>query len=397
MPEINDIIKLPDIIGMPPDTHVSDDLMINSMPILQITPHEPKMNIGLTSFILETKWNEYVNILAKHKYKPGTDSYLKVAFLADNFPTDSFSNEYGESFLNKITDVVSQGAGEITQMMGARDLGEAGAELSRFAKTMGADIVSSGIDKILKKSKDVQDKLREGGKTSQFVGATAGMISRMAAGARVDFPQVWKNSGFSPSYSITVRLYNPYPSNLYSTKKYIIGPIAALLSLALPRAGKEGEEANTYNWPFFHKINCPGIFNLDPGFISNISVIKGGDQQQIGWNQALSIVDVRIDMGSLFNSLLLEVGEIANHRPTLRTYLDGMEKFSSNNIKQITKTTEKDYVPLISKNFDETFEKFKDFTKRQSTSTESDPDEIEDRTPSNLTAISNNLESQMPF
>jgi len=376
MTEVNDIIKLPDIIGMPPDTYVSNDLMRNSMPILQIQPREPVIQTSLTGFRLENKWDDYVKLLGNHKFKPGgSGSNLKIAFIADNFPTDSFSNEYGESFLNKITDVVSQGAGEITQMMGARDLGEAGKQLSTFAKTMGADVVSSGIDKILEKSENVQKKLREGGKVSQFAGATAGMISRMAAGARVDFPQVWKNSGFTPSYSITVRLYNPYPGNLSYTKKYITGPIAAILCLALPRAGKKGEEANTYNWPFFHQIICPGIFRLEPGFISNISVIKGGDQQQIGWNQALSIVDVRIDMGSLYNSILLETGEEANNRPTLRSYINDINSFSSTKVTNISKG----YNPEMPNIFDKTYDQFKDFVKRQSTTIESDPDDIESR------------------
>ena len=119
--------------------------------------------------------------------------------------------------------------------------------------------------------------------------------------------------------TMTVRLYNPMPGNKDATIKYIAAPIAALMLLAIPISA----DGVTYSWPFIHKIVSPGIYNLDPAFISNITIIKGGDQQQIGQNQALGVVDVRIDFGSLFSSMLAAKGT-GKTRPTLQTYLDAM-------------------------------------------------------------------------
>jgi hypothetical protein len=85
------------------------------------------------------------------------------------------------------------------------------------------------------------------------------------------------------------------------------------------------DDGNTYSWPFIHRIEAPGIYDLDPAYISNITIIKGGDQQQIGQNQALSMVDVRIDFGSLFSSMLATNQPVAKSRPTLKKYLQGME------------------------------------------------------------------------
>jgi len=165
---------------------------------------------------------------------------------------------------------------------------------------------------------------RTGPTQAAIANKVGGLAGRLMAGARVDFPQVWKNSGFTPSYTMTVRLYNPRPGNYTATKKYIIGPLAALLLLGLPISS----DGDTYNWPFLHKIRCPGIYNLNPAFISNITVVKGGDQQQISHKQTMGIVDVRIDFGSLYNSILAEEGnrKLAN-RPTLNSYLKALEDY----------------------------------------------------------------------
>lgn len=323
-------IAIPDIIGLPPGGYTTTDVIEASMPIASITPCEPVMELAITVFRIEPQVDKYKALLKAHGFTMRGNS-IKVAFLADNFPTDTFQNEYGESFLNKITDVASQGAGELAQMMGAKSATEAlqamGETFSGMGKEMGglggtiiggvgkaATGVGAGTEKAIKYLES-----KEGGIGA--LGGGAKLISRMLAGHRVDFPQVWKNSGFQPSYTMTVRLYNPNPANPLSTKKYIIGPICALMLLGLPRT----EDGSTYSWPFLHKIKATGIYGLDPAFISNVTVIKGGDQQNIAWNQAMGMVDVRIDFGSLFNSMVAGKTYNAKSRPTLGNYLSALE------------------------------------------------------------------------
>jgi hypothetical protein len=152
------------------------------------------------------------------------------------------------------------------------------------------------------------------------MGKTMGAI---LAGARLDFPYVWKNSSYTPTYNFTIRLYNPNPKSKWATRKYIIGPLAALLLLALPIT----DEGSVYRWPFIHKIVCPGIFELKAACISNITVVKGGDQNQIGFNQRLAMVDVRFEIGSLYRSVLAgkDTKEMDEKRPTLTNYLKNLE------------------------------------------------------------------------
>jgi hypothetical protein len=308
-------------------------MIINSMPVLEIIPCIPRFESGLNLFAVEDAREKYLKILGNHGY--ATDVPIKCAFLADNFPTDSFTNEYGETFLQKFTDVASQGMSQLAQMTGASTGTEAMQNIGGAFSDLGEDVggmlggalsgaggMASGAGKGLQ---NLINKMKSGGASglSKMLGGGAQLINQMVAGHRVDFPQVWRNSGFTPSYTATVRLYNPNPASPASTEQYIIGPLAVLLCLAVPRS----EDGKTYNWPFFHKVKATGIYNLEPAVITNITIIKGGDQQQIAYNQKLGIVDVRLDFASLYGSMLVEEGvNTFSNRPTVRSYLKALRE-----------------------------------------------------------------------
>jgi len=318
------MITLPPIIGMPPSTHVSEALRLNSMPVLEIAPHTPNWQAGLSLFRLKKAWEGeegYHAILKKYGYELDSTP-LKIAFLADSFPSDSFTNEYSESFLNKITDVASSAAAELTQMMGGKTLGQGVENFANALKDVGG--LAGAAGSAIGGTKDVLTKL--GSMTEQlpvfgrFTGSGIDLLSKTMGGQRVDFPQLWRNSGFGPSYSITCRLYNPSPGSREYTEKYIIGPIAALLCLSLPQT----TDGHSYSWPFLHKIKCRGMFNLPAAFIGNMTIIKGGDQQQIAWNQRLGIVDVRIDFGGLYSSMLVGADDNDPDKSSLYSYLENL-------------------------------------------------------------------------
>jgi hypothetical protein len=300
--------------------------MENSMPTAVIQPALPQFQQGIHAFSLKNAGSEYTDLLSQHGFTLKSDR-IKVAYLADNFPTDTFSNEYGESFLDKFAQVASTGLGELNQMLGARtatqgltNLGEA------LGDNMAGNLVKTGVEKMESMQTQAKAMAAKGGVGSNIAGSMLATANAVLAGARVDFPQVWKNSGFSPSYTMTIRLYNPNPGNPDSTQKYIVGPLAALLLLGTPISALKGD-GSTYSWPFVCKIRSPGIYHLNAAFINSINVIKGGDQQSIAWNQSLAMCDVRIDFGSLFNSLLVErkKGQIGiEKRPTLATYLEAV-------------------------------------------------------------------------
>lgn len=324
-----DFVTLDPIIGLPPSTYVSDTEILNSMPILYITPQKPQIATGSTVFQLINAIQEYSNIV--HDLNYGVSLPLKVAFQADSLPTDTFSNDYTETFLQKFTDVASQGISQIMQMTGADTFAGGVANLGGGFSQMGAE-TGGALGAILKGAGGVAQTTatelnsikaaleKSGNANANLAGGALNTINKMLAGQRVDYPKVWGNSAYSSAFSITIKLYNPNPGNPNSTSKYIIGPLAAILSLATPRTG----DGYSYNWPFFHKIEAPGFFRLDPAVITNITVTKGGDHQQLAFTKTLGMVDVRMDFTSLFDTMVLEEPNTPNivSRPTVRNYLE---------------------------------------------------------------------------
>jgi len=104
--KMNDVKELPEVIGMPPTGYVSDALYKNSTPIMEISPKKPHFVLGATVFKLDDDWGTYTKILNNHGFSIKGNK-LKVAFLADNFPTDSFTNEYGQSYLQSLTNITT--------------------------------------------------------------------------------------------------------------------------------------------------------------------------------------------------------------------------------------------------------------------------------------------------
>jgi len=331
------MISLPQVIGLPPSSDVTEGLIQNSMPQMIIQPCDPKFQIGKTMFTLQTNWKKYKELLEYHEYTIPEGEALRVAFLADNFPTDSFTNTYSESFLNRFTDILSSGVFEFQQILGTRDISKVpGAALAALAQLGGPfEAIAETAAKVGKTAKEkLKDVYNTFVRTSGPVGAGVSGALKSIKGftqGRLDFPMIWKNSGFTPSYTITVRLYNPNPSNIAARKRLITGPLAALLLLGLPHT----IDGFTYQWPFFHKVEVPGLLQLHSAYIGNITVIKGGDQQQIAYNQSMGMVDVRIEFGSLFDTMVAGLKYDSTERPTLKNYLKTIEGAGKNVLKPL--------------------------------------------------------------
>lgn len=325
------MVKIPNIIGYPPDMGLpeTNDKIKDSFPVASIRPGILDLTYGLPLVTVKDAWNAgttgtpaYLDLLASHGYMfddAGASNSVKLAYLADSFPSDSFTNDYGENFLQKFTDVASESMAAISQLMGQRNAFDAIKDLQTKLK--------SSDNKQAKQIGEMVDTAREVAENAdaslRLIPSIANVAGSLAVGGRIDFPQLWKGSRFTPSYTMTVRLYNPDPGSLNSTERYIIGPITAILILGLPHS----KEGGVFSWPYYHKIKSKGIFFLNPAFIGNITVIKGGDQQQIAFNKRLGIVDVRIDFGSLFSSMVVSSNSGGNleTRPTLRNYIHAMK------------------------------------------------------------------------
>ena len=148
-------IQMRNIIGMPPNSNISDSIMRNSLPVLQITPGSPAQVNTLTTFVFKSKLTQYLTALENYGYtfEDLDVNFLKVAIIPDNFPSDTFTNEYSENFLQKMGDVASESIGQLAQMTGSRrgsDTltqlgGAAGSALSGLGFGDAGSFIANGV------------------------------------------------------------------------------------------------------------------------------------------------------------------------------------------------------------------------------------------------------------
>lgn len=343
-----------DFIGLPPDAdnEYGRAQRFDFLPKVLVKPAIPQLKAGLHAFRLREAKTEFSNdfksICKKSLvYIRSASLPLQVYYLAESFPSETFQSEYGESFLERFADVASGGLSEIAFMMGAPDISTATRAIEAAAGATGSDIlgaIGAGIGTARKKTTETINRLIRAGGAAATLGRSLQFASKMVMGGRVDLPQVWKNSSYGVSYAITVRLYNPNPGSLYSTEKYILAPLIALLLLVLPRSkrlgGKVGEATKgIFHFPYLCKLNSPGIFSLPSGYVSSINIIKGGDQGLYAHNQHLGMCDVRIEFGNLYGTMVQGIGNDETI-PTLTNYIKGLQ-----NIKPLK--SEKTYISTL--------------------------------------------------
>jgi len=318
---LDEIIGMPYFISTYKETR---NMLTNSTLVIRITPGKPHMEKGFTLYSIQSRWKEYLGRLSKLGYTfEGKNNFLKVAVLADSMPTESFGNDYGESFLESIASGVSSVAGEITQISGSKTATEGIKKLNDLLKGSGGLSGKLG-QKFEELGGSISDKVEKAGKGSaakESLQRLGQIANKLLGGQRIDFPMIWRNSTYSPNYGFTVRLYNPKPSSTEYTNKYIVGPLAALLTLAIPDSDSS---LGTYSFPFSCKVDCPGLFTLPAAAITNISINKA-IEGQLGFNNIIGMVDVRIEFISLFGTLV-GGGSAGSDRPTLAQYIKNMEK-----------------------------------------------------------------------
>lgn len=331
------IIEIKDI-GLPPSSRIpsSNSIRQNMFILCSIQPAVAQWAEGLKSFRLLNAFSSipvkgiekcYMDLLKENGFTYNSpNNALNLHCTIDSLPSETFSNEYGDTFLSKIGDVVSEAAGDISQMTGGRTAGAIYNNItSEFQKSSSGTLQTLGgfMQGAEEGAKGIMDALKSAaGKSGGVLTGASDWAGKLLAGQRVDFPSVWKNSGFQPSYSINLKLYNPNPGNDEATEKYIIGPLTAILLLTLPYG--DGE---SYSWPFFCRVDAPGLFSLPAAGISNITITKGGDQQLISYRQSLGEVDVRVDFQSLFSTMVTGYYDPkTSSRLCLSTYLDNLRK-----------------------------------------------------------------------
>lgn len=175
------------------------------------------------------------------------------------------------------------------------------ADIQKNFDTQMIDSAGDSVKNILSSgfSGEALEKAR-GDFINGVLGNVGGRISRGIAGhfggefgivmsgqARMGFPEVWQDSSFERSSSISMKLYSPYGNRL-SIFENIYVPMIFLLALALPKSIGN----NAYMTPFIVRTAAKGLFTCDLGIISSISISRGsegGDRTVEGFNRKMDI------------------------------------------------------------------------------------------------------------
>lgn len=230
-----------------------------------------------------------------------------LAFYADRSTTvsESASNSYSTS---RIADTVNEQSGTIRE---ASTIGKY-SSFSQFAAN-----IAQNVTNLFTSATTAVDSLKsfEGVLTK-----TANSLMKVVNGAQLDFPEMWQDSKFDRSYSLSFRFYSPYGDRL-SIEKYVYTPFLALLALVLPRQ----DQAFSYVEPFLVKVDAPGWFSVNCGVITSMTINKGGSDNLWTSDNLPRLIEVNLEIQDLYPALKqLSKNSMAKYNRNLSTYLENM-------------------------------------------------------------------------
>ena len=195
--------------------------------------------------------------------------------------SDSFSNSTGESMLEGLISPASDLSREIGFLLGAG----AGIEIDAL-KEENFETTQAAIEKIGSSMNglEVIKRFKSG-------------LQTVAMGGKILFPEIWNDSEFTRSYDIDIKLRTPAGDTL-SWYLNIMVPILHLIALTAPKQ----LDANGYNSPFLVRAFYKGLFNIDMGIITSMTINKGA---QAAWtiDGLPTEVDINLQIKDLYSAL----------------------------------------------------------------------------------------------
>ena len=216
-----------------------------------------------------------------------------IPFYCDSETTvdDSFSNDTTQSELSGLINGLSDKAREMNFLLGNVS-GMAGLNYDKLTQ-LGDDSIQSITD-------NVNRLLGNGNVISNILGNAQTLLK----GGKMIFPEIWSGSDFSRSYSIKMKLISPSGDKL-SVYLNILVPIYFLLAFTLPRQSA----AQAYSSPFLVRAFYKGLFNVDMGIITRLSITKGAEGE---WtvDGLPTVADVSFEIKDLYNGMFMSTGGV---------------------------------------------------------------------------------------
>lgn len=208
---------------------------------------------------------------------------------AETRVSDDFSNGTSESSLASGINGLSSKASELNYLIGNVSANLGAGDLYEEVMGMGSTAIDSAVSQ-------VTGFLGNGNILSNIMGKLQTILS----GGKMIFPEIWSDSSYSRSYNVTIKLVSPSGDKL-SIFYNILVPMYHLLAFVLPR-NSYGQQA--YISPFLVRAYYKGIFNIDMGLITDMSVSKGADGE---WSLdgLPTVAEISFTIKDLYNILAM--------------------------------------------------------------------------------------------
>ena len=142
----------------------------------------------------------------------------------------------------------------------------------------------------------------------------------VANGMKVVYPELWSDSTYSKSFSVSLSFTSPYGDPL-SIFKYVYVPFLALLCFTLPRQASENGMVS----PFFVRADIPGMATSDLAIISDMSWTKGGSNNLWTKDGLPRSIDVQLTIQDLYPYLAMSKRmSFLSANPSYTVFLDNM-------------------------------------------------------------------------
>jgi hypothetical protein len=283
----------------PIDASTTDDALLGNFantdtdPTAQETFHDSSAQGGASSNTVKTFAKNFFSMFEAQIY----DASLYIGFKIEKGvdTSETFSNETGQSSIAQQVN---------SQIQSVRD--------SKF--TFGDGNIDAAINGAIGAVTGILQ-----GVASALPGGTT-LSNVMGGTGLIDFPEVWKDSSFSKSYTFNMSLRTPYGDPI-SILQNLYFPLALLMAGSMPRA--VGRSA--YTSPFICRAYCKGMFAIPLGMITNITIKRGADQ--FGWSTARlpTCIDVNFEIKDLSPAMYMALGDVSTN-----PIQDFMNIFASN-------------------------------------------------------------------
>ena len=233
-------------------------------------------------------WNTNENV---QQFLSAYRGCLAFYINSDTQVSEDFSNSTTESQLASKVNGLSDYGREINYLLGSATSGTALGSV--YDKFVNQEELSNNIENL---NNFINNTLL--GRGQIFSNITSN-IQTVVAGGRLIFPEIWSESSFARSYSINMKFTSPDCDKL-SIYLNILVPLYHLIGLAAPRQVK----SNGYISPFLVRAFYKGLFNVDMGIITSLSVTKGAEG---AWTKdgLPTVVDVAITLKDLYSDMAI--------------------------------------------------------------------------------------------